>query len=160
MILLGSFVLGAQTTTAIRYLEVDGKRVDKPFSVIFQLDERRVPAVNAPGGFLLPPEVGDQEWLSMRIVFDRYDLKFSTIHRSKSNTAWVVGVDNRPSSEEFARDARGKKINMLHYIRFYSSGLDTNLVVTIENVKRPPRWWLERENNQPSKSKKRESMEY
>ena len=136
-----AFVLGclysvvpAQTThvTVISRIEVDEKAVTDDYRVIFDAGNYWVEARRTPKGFILPEAVRDQESINFVFKFRKYNLRFSNVHRSKFQSDWVVGVDEKPYSPEIVSPRKMKKTQAAYYIEFLA-GHGTQLTITIEN---------------------------
>jgi len=119
------------TVTKIERVEIDGKEIRAPYRVFFRFGEKWVEAKKTSAGFRLPGELRRQEHVSILITFRKHRLEFSDIHISKFDTTWVVGIDKKPFSEEFATTDEAKTIKRLYYIQFEGTGLETQLVIKI-----------------------------
>ena len=117
------------TITKIERIEIDGKETKTPYRVFVRFGKRWIEAKKTSEGFRPPVELQRQEHVSILITFRKHRLEFSDIHISKFNTTWVVGVDKKPFSEEFATTEEAKTIKRLSYIRFTGTGLETQLVI-------------------------------
>lgn len=121
----------AQTETRVRWIEVDGEEIAKPYYVMFRTGPTYVTAERTKKGFLLPPEVRGQRSLTLTVVFDKYDLDFFELDRSLFDEEWIIGVDTKPFSEEFVRREEQKGAKLAYYIRFSESPM----LVTINRKK-------------------------
>ena len=118
----------SESTKVIR-LEIDGKEVKKKYKIFFLSEGKLVEAKKTSTGFIIPAELKNNEELNMLITLGKYKFKVPEIHISKFEEDWVLGVDNKPFSEENASyryRRRNGKACLLHsfcrrWLRNYSS---------------------------------------
>ncbi len=130
-ILLGLFLVlafvsdaNAQNTessfTKIIRLEIDGKEVKKDYKIFFRSGDDWVKARRTSDGFVIPAELNDLDYLTVMIVFRGHKLEFQEIHRSKFTVDWVVGIDNKPFSDDIAWGIESDNAKRIYYIVFKS----------------------------------------
>lgn len=128
-ILLGLFLVlafvsdaNAQNTesafTNIIRLEIDGKEVKKDYKIFFRSGDDWIKARRASAGFAIPAELNDLDYLTVMIVFRGHKLEFQEIHRSKFTVDWVVGIDNKPFSDDIAWGIESDNAKRIYYIVF------------------------------------------
>lgn len=117
-----------ESTKIVRF-EVDGKEVKRKFKVSFRSNDRWIESEKTPTGFIIPTEFKNTEHLTVLIILGKYKLEFPQIHNSKFEEDWVVGIDNKPFSEENADLVKIKTVKRVYYINFVGSALETRLVV-------------------------------
>ena len=130
------FVCGAKAqalTTNIKRIEVDGKVVKKSYRVFFLSKDQWIQAERTSKGFIVPKQVEAEEYLTVLITFGKHKLHFSRIKIDKFGEDWIVGIDNRPFSDEFVRPEDAAKTKSAHYIQFEGTGIATLLVVSKSN---------------------------
>jgi hypothetical protein len=118
----------SESTKIVRF-EVDGKEVKKNYKVSFRLNDRWIESEKTPIGFIIPNEFRNDENLTVLITLGKYKLEFPNIHISKFEEDWVVGIDNKPFSEENSYLVKTKIVKRVYYINFVGSALETRLVV-------------------------------
>jgi hypothetical protein len=116
--------------------EVDGNEIKQKFKVMLYVDDQVIEPVMSRNRFMVPPEIKNNEWVNVRFLSGGYDLYFGAIHVSAFETAWIVGVDNKPFDKENTASEEpepvDKKLSNIYYIHFVSkSGLDTRTVVKV-----------------------------
>lgn len=121
----------AQKPTTITRVEVDGEVVKSNYKVLFLCDRSWIEAENTPTGFIVPKEIGDQQKLTFRFIFNDHDLEFSAIDRSILGIDWIVGVDLPPYSEEFVKPKEMAGVTEVYYLQYGAA----QLVVTIREPK-------------------------
>jgi hypothetical protein len=137
LIVLGLFCQAqAQSfSTKIVRIEIDGKEVKKDYKVFFLSKAKWIEAERTVTGFVIPSELRNVEYLGVLITFGKHRLGFLEIHVSKFTREWIVGVDQKPFSEEFVKREEAKRTKRAYYIQFQGGGLDTQLVVTEKKTK-------------------------
>lgn len=125
-----------EPTKVIR-LEIDGKEVKRIYEVFFRLNAKLIKAKKTSTGFIIPAELRNNEYLTAFISLGKHKLKFSDIHISKFGAEWIVGIDNKPFSEENAYliDIEEEAIKRVYYIHFVGGGLETVRLVMEKNKK-------------------------
>lgn len=126
---------GAQTTsTRIIKIEIDGKKVEKDYKVLFLLNGKWIESAKTSTGFIIPDELRREEYLTVLISSGRYKLKFADLHASNFRENWIVGVDNKPFSAEFVEPEDAKTTRFAYYILFEGIGLNRRLIVTLKKT--------------------------
>lgn len=117
-----------ESTKIVRF-EVDGKEVKKNYKVFFRSNDKWIESKKTSTDFIIPTELRNNEHLTVLITLGKYKLEFPQIHISKFEEDWVVGIDNKPFSEENAYLVKIKTVKRIYYINFVGSALETRLVV-------------------------------
>ena len=105
-------------------MEIDGKEVKKKYKVFFLLDGKLVEAKKTSTGFIIPAALRNSEHLTVFITLGKYKFKFSDIHISKFDEEWVLGVDNKPFSQEIDYLIEEETVKRVYYIDFLGSALE------------------------------------
>lgn len=117
-------------STKIERIEIDGKVVKKSYKVFLRSSNEWIEAEKTATGFFIPDELKMNENLSVLFTLGKYKLEFSEIHISNFDTKWIVGVDEKPYSEDFISSSQAKTAKRVYYIKFQGSiGLDRTLTV-------------------------------
>lgn len=111
-------------------IEIDGKEVKRDFKVFFLSNGKWIEAERISTGFAIPSELTNKEYLTVLITFEKYKLEFPEIHISKFNQNWIVGIDNKPFSDEFVKPEEAKITKRAYYIQFEGNGIGSQLVIT------------------------------
>lgn len=119
---VGSAQAQAKVTKLVR-IKVDETEVKTAYKVLFLVNGNWFEAENTPDGFIAPREIEDQQKLTVRFIFNDYDLEFSPIDRSILNLDWVVGVDLPPYAEEFVKPEEMAGLLELYYLQYGSAQL-------------------------------------
>lgn len=119
--------------------EVDGDEVKQKFKVMLYANDQVIEPVVTRNKFTVPPEIKNNERVNVRFLSGKYDLFFNSIHVSAFETAWIVGVDNKPFDKENTAseepDPPDKELSGIYYLHFVSkSGLDTRTVVKLYSL--------------------------
>lgn len=123
----------AQTeSTKIVKFEVDGKEVKKNYKVSFRLNDNWIESEKTSTGFIIPNEFRDNEYLTVLIKLGKYKFEVPKIHISKFSADWVVGIDNKPFSDEIGWNIKSKTVKRVYYIKFIGSALETIRLVIKE----------------------------
>jgi hypothetical protein len=115
-------------STKVIRIEIDGKEVKKSYKVFFRSNDKWIEAERTSTGFIVPSGLKNQENLAVLITIGKYKVVFPEIHISKFKTDWVIGVDNKPFSEEVVKPEEVKTTKRAYYIEFLGVGLDTRLI--------------------------------
>lgn len=128
---LGLFLeVNAQSESAkIVRFEIDGKEVKRTYKVFFRLNDKWIESKKTSTGFMIPTELRNNESLAVLITLGKYKLEFSEMHNSKFNEKWVIGIDNKPFSEENAYLIDSRTVKRAYYINFVGSALETRLFI-------------------------------
>lgn len=119
----------ASLGTQIERIEIDGEEIKTRYRV-FVFSGKWIEAKRIRTGFILPEKVRSEEYLPVLITFGKHKLAFSKIHLSKFTVDWIVGIDRKPFSEEFARAEDEKNVKRIYYIHFKGEP-ETQLVVKV-----------------------------
>lgn len=106
-----------QPTKIVRF-EIDGRESKKDYKVLFRSGEEWIESERTSTGFIIPAVLRDLDYLTFVIKFGKHKLEFHEIHRSKFTVDWVVGIDNRPFSDDIAWGVELGNVKRLHYIIF------------------------------------------
>jgi hypothetical protein len=115
-------------STKVVRIEIDGKENKKDYRVFFLSNGKWIEAEKTSTGFIVPNELKNEERLAVSITFGKYKVVFPEIHISKFTSDWIIGVDNKPFSEEFFNPKEVKTIKRVYYIEFLG-GLATRLLI-------------------------------
>lgn len=118
----------SESTKIVRF-EVDGKEVKKNYKVFFRSNDKWIELRKTSTGFVIPNELRNNEHLTVLIILGKYKLEFPQIRISKFEENWVVGIDNKPFSEEIGYLVKTNTVKRVYYIHFVGSALETGLVV-------------------------------
>ena len=138
------FILGLLTTlcfcfseieaqslsTKIERIEIDGKTVKKSYKVFLLSRNEWIEAEKTATGFFIPDELKTNENLSVLFTFGKYKLEFSKVHISNFDTKWIVGVDEKPYSEELISSSQAKTAKRVYYIKF-QRGISLDRIMTV-----------------------------
>jgi hypothetical protein len=119
--------------TKIVRFEVDGKEIKRKYTVFFRSNEKWIEAEKTIVGFNIPIELKDSEYFTVLIKTGKYKLYFPKIHNSQFSAEWVVGIDNKPFSDEISLLKKSKTVRRVYYIKFTGSALETVLFVIMDN---------------------------
>src|SRR5690349_21221194 len=124
--------IGAQDrTVTIQGFEVDHHVIRPNFSVLAYFQGHETKLNRVKNGFIIPASLADKV-VSIRFVWNNYDLYFSPIYPSKFMTNWVIRIDKKPFDSALVPQSEMKGLREVHYLRFVSNvGDDTEIVVTI-----------------------------
>jgi hypothetical protein len=114
--------------TRIVRCEVDGRTVKTSYRIFFLRRGTWLEAHKTGEAFAIPREVENEEYLTLRIEFGKYKLNFPRIHFSNFKNDWIVGVDNKPFSEELVKPEEQRLIDQISYIQFQGEP-DRQLVI-------------------------------
>ena len=120
----------APVATQIQKIEIDGKEIRTRYRV-FVFSGKWIEAKRTRTGFILPEKVRRETDLPVLITFGKHRLAFSPIRVSKFNESWIVGIDKKPFSEEFATAEEAKNIKRIYYKQLTGEGAQTLLVIAI-----------------------------
>ena len=110
--------------------EVDGKEKKQSYKILLYLNNQIIEPLLVDGGFLMPPELKDQEYLDFPFKSARYDLFSDTIYTAKFQTDWTIRVDTKPFDQANVSDEEAKNTKLIRYINFESRVADgTRLIV-------------------------------
>jgi hypothetical protein len=121
-------------------IEVDSRTVDTDFQLFIHKDGKKIlPKRDGQRGFEVPEGIRESP-VEVQVIFDRYDLWFSPVYRSKFSTNWIVGVDTKPFDKENLQSETAADVKQIYYLQFVSDeGDDTRLVVTVKKKKKQSR---------------------
>ncbi len=136
-VLLANSAKAQARSVKILKFEVDGKEVRKGFKVLLYIGGKTIEPARTGNSFVVPPEVQGHENIGVRFLSGKYDLLFDSVHVSKFNTDWIIGIDNKPfdaeniSSEE--PDPPGRQLLVIHYMSFVpkDGGDGTRMIVKV-----------------------------
>ena len=114
--------------TKVVGIEIDGKEVRKNYKVFFLSNGKWIEAEISSTGFVVPNELKNQEQVAVLITVGKYRVVFPEIRISKFEEDWIVGIDNKPFSEEFVTPEEVKKTKRAYYIKFLGTGGVTRLI--------------------------------
>lgn len=131
-------VLPIQTNAQARIVkfrfEIDGKLVRgprQPKIVIYAVGEKTELDVS-DDSFIVPAQIQNNEKVSVRFTFGKYDLLFESVYLSKFGGEWVIGVDKKPFDSNNIRSAQaGKQIKQVYYINFHPLQAEETRMVVI-----------------------------
>lgn len=125
-------VPAADITTRVIKLQMDGEEIKANYRVFLAAQGKEFEAAVNKDGFVVPAELRDSETIGVRVVIGTENLDFSKVHISKFDNEWIIGIDRKPFSEEFADGTDMTKVKLIYYILFQSKrGLDTQLISVI-----------------------------
>lgn len=102
-IMLLSFNAQAQCLkTNVEGISINGEEYKKSYKVFVLSNEKWIEAERTSSGFIVPNELKDEQKVSVKFVFDKYNLVFSGIKVSEFSLKWFIGVaDKRPFPEAY-----------------------------------------------------------
>jgi hypothetical protein len=119
-------------------LEVDKKRVNEKFNLLFYVNKIEVEPLRFENGFVVPDEVSKSAKVDVRVIFRNYDLLFEGVPTNAFKLDWIVGVDLKPFDHENVDPTEkppiGKKLTFVYYITYVArttTQSDTRQVVKI-----------------------------
>jgi hypothetical protein len=117
--------------TKIDRIEMDGRRINKPYKASFLVEGNWVEAKTTATGFVVPKELATADHLTLIIRIGKHNLKFPEVHISKFSTTWTVGIDTKPFSRNYVNQKDARRLRRLYYIVFSGKGLETRLIMKI-----------------------------
>jgi hypothetical protein len=118
------------SSTKIIRIEVDGKETKKRFKVFFLSNGKWIESKRAFNSFVIPTDLMTAEHLTLLIAFGKYKLKFPEIPIANFNEDWIVGVDEKPFSEEFVKREEMRMTSIAYYIQFQGGEPERQIVIT------------------------------
>lgn len=119
-IMLLSFDVEAQCLkTNVEGISINGEKYKKSYKVFVFSNEKWIEAERTSFGFIVPNELKDEQKVSVRFVFDKYDLVFLGINISEFSLKWSIGVaDKRPFPAAYISQEDSATIKRIYYIKF------------------------------------------
>ena len=116
--------------TKVRRVEIDGKETNTTYNVFFLSNGKWIKSRRTPSGFAVPKRISARDEITILFTFGNYRLTFPDIDSANLREEWVVGVDNRPFSEEFVRPEEAGEIKSAYYVQFESTEPVRQIIVT------------------------------
>lgn len=101
-------------------MQIQRSSIRTVFTWPFRSGDDWIKARRASAGFAIPVELNDLDYLTVMIVFRGHKLEFQEIHRSKFTVDWVVGIDNKPFSDDIAWGIESENVKRICYTVFKS----------------------------------------
>lgn len=129
----------AQNSKFLKFkrFEIDNKEVKQDFEVKIIVSGKEIVPLLFKNGFVIPPELENSESFDVVFSTDKYNLIFKSVDRSKLNTDWIIGIDNKPFDKSNTTfEQFNVNIKLIYYVKFVSKeGHSIVQTVFVDNLK-------------------------